>query len=78
MNWQNIMLYVSLRVIQRRLAFKAIDWSKDLVCPEGGVKDSDVMPGPGRSPEAGNGSPGPTAEEPGGLQSTGSHRAGHN
>ena len=30
MNWQN-MLYVSSRVIRRRLAFKAADWSKDLV-----------------------------------------------
>lgn len=37
MNWQNIMLYVSLRVIQRRLAFKAIDWSEDLVCSGGPV-----------------------------------------
>ena len=36
MNWQN-MLYVSSRVIQRRLAFKAVDWNKDLVFPGGPV-----------------------------------------
>ena len=51
----------------------------------GDVRDMSSIPGSGRSPGAGNGNPlqyaclkkKPWREEPGGLQSTGSQRVGH-
>ena len=48
------------------------------------IRDSGWFPGPGRSPGEGQGNPlqyscleHPWTEEPGGLQSMGSHRVGH-
>ena len=50
----------------------------------GDLRDTDSIPGMGRSPGGGNGNQlqyscleNPMAEEPGGLQSTGSQRVGH-
>jgi len=44
----------------------------------GGVRDAGLIPGSGRSPGGGHGNPWriPWTEEPGGLLSTGSQRAG--
>ena len=50
----------------------------------GGARDTSSIGGSGRAPGGGNGNPSsvlawkiPWTEEPGGLQSTGSHRVGH-
>ena len=50
----------------------------------GDVRDEGLVPGSGRSPGGGNGNPlqyscleNPKSREPGGLQSMGSQRAGH-
>ena len=49
------------------------------------ARDADLIPGSGRSPGGGNGNPlqyscveNPMDSEPGGLQSIGPHRVGHN
>ena len=51
----------------------------------GDVRDAGLIPGSGRSPGGGNGNPlrysclgNPMDGEPGGLQSIGSQRSGHN
>ena len=50
----------------------------------GDIRDMGLIPGSGRSPRGGHGNPlqyscreNPWTEEPGGLQSIGSHRIGH-
>ena len=57
---------------------------KNLLVNAGNVRDTGSIPGLGRSPGVGNGNPLqflawriPWTEEPGGLQSIGSHRVGH-
>ena len=56
---------------------------KNLPANAGDVRDRGLIPGLGRSPEGGQPTPvllpseSPWTEEPGGLQSTGSHRVGH-
>ena len=57
---------------------------KDLPANAGELRDSGSIPGLGRSPGEGNGSPlqyscleNPMTEEPGGLQSIGSQRVRH-
>ena len=57
---------------------------KNLPANAGDAKDVGLIPGSGRSPGVGNGTPLyilaweiPGAEEPGGLQSMGPHRVGH-
>ena len=57
---------------------------KNLPASAGDLKDAGCMPGPGRTPGGGNGNSRilaweiPRREEPGGLQSTGLQRTGHN
>ena len=57
---------------------------KNLPVNAGEVQDAGSVPGLGRSPGEGNGNPlryscleNPMTEEPGGLQSMGSQRVGH-
>ena len=57
---------------------------KKLLANAGDTEDSALIPGLGRSPGEGNSNPlqysgleNPMTEEPGGLQSMGSHRVGH-
>ena len=57
---------------------------KSLPASAGNVRDTGLTPGSRRSPGGGNGNPlqyscleNPWTEESGGLQSTGSHRVGH-
>ena len=57
---------------------------KNLSADTGYVRDADLIPGSRRSPGEGNGYPLksaclriPWAEKPGGLQSVGLHRVGH-
>ena len=57
---------------------------KNPTADSGDAEDAGSIPGSGRSPGEGNGNPLqyscleiPWAEEPGGLQSMGSQRAGH-
>ena len=56
---------------------------KESVCNAGDTGDSGLIPGWGRSPGGGNGNPPqysgriPWTEEPGGLQSVGLQRVGH-
>ena len=58
---------------------------KNLPAKAGDIRDSGLVPGSGRSPGGGSGNPlqdsclgNPRTEEPGGLQSTGLQRVGHN
>ena len=44
----------------------------------GDVREAGLIPRSGRSPREGNGNRIPRTEEPGGLQSMGSRRIGHN
>ena len=57
---------------------------KNLLANAGDVRDMGLIPGSGKSPGGGRGNPlqyscleNPRTEEPGGLQSTGSQRIGH-
>ena len=57
---------------------------KNLLASFRDIRDMGSIPGSGRSPRGGHGSPlqcscleNPWTEEPGGLQSMGSHRVGH-
>jgi len=57
---------------------------KNLPANAGDIRKSGSIPGSGRSPREGNGNPlqysclgNPRTEEPGGLQSTGLQRVGH-
>ena len=53
---------------------------RKMLANAGDVRDADSIPGSGRSPEEGHGNPTPVfllGEEPGRLQSIGSHRVGH-
>ena len=68
-------------VLLRKFAFPSGPVSKESACNSG---DSGSIPGSGRSPGEGNGNPLqyscleiPYTEEPGGLQSMGSQRVGH-
>ena len=51
---------------------------KNLPANAGDIKDLGSIPGLGRCPGGGHGNPLPWTEEPGGLQSMGSQRFGHN
>ena len=58
---------------------------KESTCDAGDIGDVGSIPGLGRSPGEGTGNPlqyscleNPTDQEPGGLQSMGSQRVGHN
>ena len=58
---------------------------KNLTASAAGVRDMGSVPGSGRCPGGGHGNPlqysyleDPMDEEPGGLQSIGSQRVGHN
>ena len=57
---------------------------KNVLANTGDIRDVGLIPGPGRSTGGGHGNPSrilawriPWTEEPGGLQSTGSERVGH-
>ena len=57
---------------------------KESICNAGATRDTDLIPGLGRPPGGRHGNPSsilpwkiPRTEDPGGLQSIGSHRAGH-
>ena len=51
---------------------------KDSPANVGDVREAGLIPRSGRSPREGNGNRIPRTEEPGGLQSMGSQRIGHN
>ena len=73
---------VKFGVVYKELGFPWWLSDKEFSCNAG---DTDLIPGWGRSPGEGNGSPlqyscleNPWSEEPGELQSIGSHRVKHN
>ena len=51
---------------------------KEPACNAGDARDMGLIPRWGRSPGGGHGNPIPWAEEPGGLESIGLQRVGHN
>ena len=51
---------------------------KEPACNAGDARDMGLIPRWGRSPGGGHGNPIPWAEEPGGLESMGLQRVGHN
>ena len=51
---------------------------KESACNAGDARDMGLIPGWGRSSRGGHGNPIPWAEEPGGLESIGLQRVGHN
>ena len=55
----------------------SVSVGKEPVCNTGDTRDMGLIPGWGRSPGGGHGNPIPWAEKPGGLQSIGSQRVGH-
>ena len=65
--------------------FIVISAVKESSCNAGGPRDTDLIPGSGRSPGEGSGNSrqysylgNPTEKKPGRLQSMGSQRVGHN
>ena len=56
----------------------SVSVGKESACNAGDARDMGLIPGWGRSPGGRHGNPIPWAEEPGGLQSMGSQRVGHN
>ena len=69
---------------QSHTASQVVLMVKNLPANAGDVRDAGLIPGLGRSPGAGHGNPlqyscleTPWTEEPGGLQSMGSQRVGH-
>ena len=56
----------------------SVSVDKEPVCNAGDARDMGLIPRWGRSPGGGHGNPIPWAEEPGGLESMGLQRVGHN
>ena len=83
------LLYITKVFITKTVLIMTPDFpggasGKDLPANAGELRDLGSIPGLGRSPGEGNGSPlqyscleNPMTEEPGGLQSTGLQRVGH-
>ena len=66
------------------VASQVAQWIKNLPANAGDEREENSIPGSGRSPGGGHGNPSsilawriPWAEEPGGLQSMGLQRVGH-
>ena len=63
------------------ILFKGLPWwlsGNKSACKAGATGDVGLIPGSGRAPGGGHGNPFPWTKEPGGLQTIGTQRVGHN